>query len=361
MNSYQHEIIGKIGDWTTHISSEESYKSAIKAFVSILEKHFGLFQADYFQIEREGKTLSFRRGSIRFPSASPVAERIVSTFYQTVPVILDNCELGPVCSSFQTIEIESQQILFVLPVTDPSGQTAILVWRQPNINEPSPAYRALNLDNVTIHLVIELLVKCLQTTVNWFSKLETTQSLVFQDDLTGLFNHRYLDRALESEFKRQSRFLTPFCILFIDLDGFKAINDVHGHLIGSKVLRDVGHLLKDAVRDVDIVIRYGGDEFIVLLIGANSNAGLLAAERIRQRIASARFHVNSTQTVSITASIGVACCPENGTNKSDILKGADKTMYESKRLGKNRVTLVDASPPVDEIIIKHESKEKLYE
>jgi diguanylate cyclase (GGDEF)-like protein len=185
------------------------------------------------------------------------------------------------------------------------------------------------------------MIESAQQAARWLKRLHAAQSLLYEDDVTGLFNFRYLDVALDSEFRRLQRFHTPFSLLFIDLDNFKQVNDVYGHLTGSSILRQVGEQIKGALRDVDVVIRYGGDEFVVVLIGTNSKQALLAAERVRAQVDRFRFRAEgSSDPLHVSASIGVASCPEHAKDKQTVLRLADETMYAAKRGGKNRVVIV---------------------
>lgn len=184
----------------------------------------------------------------------------------------------------------------------------------------------------------------------WFDQLKQTQSLLYRDDLTGLFNYRYLEVAIDSEIRRCQRFKASFCLLFVDLDNFKPINDSYGHLSGSSVIKQVAEVIKGELREVDSVFRYGGDEFVVLLIETDMKKGEKVAERIRLRIENARFKVEGSQEVHLTASLGVAGFPEHSMNKYQLLKLADDSMYYGKKNGKNRVTLF--SPKVENVMLK---------
>lgn len=173
----------------------------------------------------------------------------------------------------------------------------------------------------------------------WCDRLEQTQKELYRDDLTGLYNHRYLDDCLENEIRRVQRFENPFSLLFIDLDGFKPINDTFGHLSGSEVLKQVAMVLMGELRDVDSIFRYGGDEFVILLLEIDSQRSLGVAERIRQRVAGFPFETLDKKAVRLTCSIGIACCPEHARDKETLLKLADESMYQSKHGGKDRVRI----------------------
>nr|6D9M_A Chain A, Fusion protein of Endolysin,Response receiver sensor diguanylate cyclase, GAF domain-containing [Tequatrovirus T4] len=157
------------------------------------------------------------------------------------------------------------------------------------------------------------------------------------DELTGLFNYRYLDISLDREIKRADRFGSTVSMIFIDLDFFKGVNDTHGHLVGSQVLNEMGMLLKKSVREVDIVIRYGGDEFTVMLVETGEKGAATVAERIRRSIEGHTFLAAEGFNIRLTASLGYACYPADTQSKLELLELADKAMYQGKEQGKNCV------------------------
>lgn len=165
----------------------------------------------------------------------------------------------------------------------------------------------------------------------------TARNLLYIDELTGLFNYRYLEVALERELKRAERYGSNLSVIFLDLDDFKKINDEFGHLIGSKVLREVGKLLKKSVREVDTVIRYGGDEYTVILIETNPIVATTVAERIRSSLEKHVFLANEGFQIRVTASLGFACYPDDTKSKVELLEFADQAMYRGKANGKNIV------------------------
>ncbi len=189
---------------------------------------------------------------------------------------------------------------------------------------------------------MDLLEFCfLQTAsvLTWQKKSSEAEKLVYRDDLTGVFGYRYLQVALEQELKRYARFESPFSIIFFDLDGFKQVNDQYGHLAGSEVLKQISLVTLSCVRDIDIVIRYGGDEFVVLLIGTTQIGAQLVAERLRSQIEKHIFKITAQLNIQITASLGIATCPLNTQSKEQLIHMADSAMYESKHSGKNKISL----------------------
>ncbi len=169
------------------------------------------------------------------------------------------------------------------------------------------------------------------------TRYTVARNLLNIDELTGLFNYRYLEIAMEREIKRAERYGSTLSVIFLDLDQFKDVNDTYGHLIGSKVLKEVGMLLKRSVREVDTVIRYGGDEYTVILIETSVATAAAIAERIRTSIEGHSFLADEGLNIRVTASLGYACYPEDAKTKVDLLELADKAMYHGKYSGKNMV------------------------
>jgi two-component system, cell cycle response regulator len=161
------------------------------------------------------------------------------------------------------------------------------------------------------------------------------EDLVYLDDLTHLFNSRYLELVLDKEFKNATPNEKPFSLLFLDLDYFKSVNDTHGHVVGSKLLVEVSRVLKGCVRDNDVVCRWGGDEYVLLLRGTDSGGALKVAERIRRAVESHRFLAREGYGLSITTCIGIATYPEHASEKDGLLDFADRAMYRGKKGTRN--------------------------
>jgi diguanylate cyclase (GGDEF)-like protein len=157
------------------------------------------------------------------------------------------------------------------------------------------------------------------------------RELIYTDDLTGLYNHRYLQIALEQEIRRAERYGLEFSLAFIDLDLFKNVNDTHGHLTGSSVLREVGELLRQCVRDADLLFRYGGDEFTALLVETDTRGAKVVAERIRSAIEGHLYSAGMGKSCRITATVGHATYPVHASTKQELIDLADKAMYQGKQ------------------------------
>lgn len=165
------------------------------------------------------------------------------------------------------------------------------------------------------------------------------QELTITDEHTGLFNSRHMRAVLDTEVTRARRFAHPLTVLFLDLDHFKIINDTHGHLVGSAVLREVGETLVAGVRQVDPVFRYGGDEFALLLLETDLSAAQRIAERLCSDIAQRHFQLERGLALRLTASIGVASLPQHASAAQGLVQAADRAMYSAKAGGRNGVRI----------------------
>ncbi len=167
------------------------------------------------------------------------------------------------------------------------------------------------------------------------------KNLLYIDELTGFFNYRFL-RCRPGKGKRNKRYSLNISVIFLDIDLFKRVNDQCGHLVGSKSLAEVGLLLKKSVRDVDTLIRYGGDEYTIILVETGITGAAAVAERIRGSIENHVFNRSDGLEIKLTASLGYACYPQDASSKIQLLELADQAMYRSKADGKNRVFYIGA-------------------
>ncbi len=167
-------------------------------------------------------------------------------------------------------------------------------------------------------------------------QLYEAKTLSYKDELTGLYNQRYLPLVLDHEIERARREKAEFSLLFLDIDYFKTVNDGRGHWVGSKLLIELGEVLQKQVRSCDYAFRYGGDEFIILLGGSGAESSKLVAERIRKAVESHVFEIES-QKLKLTVSIGLASYPDHAKTASDLIQIADQAMYHGKRKSRNIV------------------------
>jgi diguanylate cyclase (GGDEF)-like protein len=168
-------------------------------------------------------------------------------------------------------------------------------------------------------------------------RVARAEALSVTDDLTQLYNSRYLNEALRKETKRAMRSGWPLSLLFIDLDGFKRINDAHGHLLGSRALIEAAQIIRGSARETDIVARFGGDEFAILLPETGAEGAQMVARRLRDRIQRHNFLAERGSGNRVTASIGAATLPDVADTAEGLLQAADAAMYRVKVTGKNGI------------------------
>jgi diguanylate cyclase (GGDEF)-like protein len=179
---------------------------------------------------------------------------------------------------------------------------------------------------------------------------KSTKDLNYIDDMTGLYNYRYLELVLDKEIHKAKFQENEFVLLFIDIDHFKEINDQYGHLVGRMALIEFGKVLRNTIREFDILVRYGGDEFIVLAKVNATNARAMS-ERILAALRKHRFLGREGKDIRLTASIGIAVFPHHAKTTKDLIDLADKAMYYGKEAGRDCVysveSLMEKGPPAE--------------
>ncbi len=170
------------------------------------------------------------------------------------------------------------------------------------------------------------------------------EELSIRDDLTKLYNFRHLDQVLDTEIRRCLRYGSVLSLIFLDLDYFKGVNDRYGHLMGSRVLVEVAELLSRSLRDVDIISRYGGDEFVIVLPETGIRTTAAITKRLHRAFHRHQFLTAEGINVCLTASFGLAGFPEHARTKKDLIRLADQAMYEAKYGGRDRVCIAHRVP-----------------
>jgi len=167
--------------------------------------------------------------------------------------------------------------------------------------------------------------------------VQRIHELTITDDCTSLYNARHLNFMLDTEIYRSHRYAFEFSLIFIDLDHFKTVNDTYGHLVGSKLLSEIGEAVKERCRMIDMAFRYGGDEFVVLLPQTSKDNALSVAHRVHKLIRETVWLKDAGINVHITASVGVASYPTDSRTKAELLHLADEAMYAVKNSTRDSV------------------------
>jgi len=249
----------------------------------------------------------------------------------------DDGRLGaPVALRLGDVQVAGESVdeLMIFPLTDKSSLHGVAVLIADGDSQSSTILGSQN-----IHFLLEQSSLALENA----GRYSFAKDLLNIDELTGLYNYRYLDIAMDRELKRAERYGLSMSVIFLDVDMLKEINDTYGHLIGSRVLKEIGMLLKRSVREVDVVIRYGGDEYTIILIETGRQGAAIVAERIRKAVAGHLFVLGDDLTIRLTASLGFACYPEDTRSKMELLEMADRAMYHGKASGRNMVAHISAS------------------
>jgi len=175
--------------------------------------------------------------------------------------------------------------------------------------------------------------------------LERVRQLAFRDGLTGIFNRRFFEMRILEELERARRYNLLLSVVMIDLDGFKSLNDEFGHLLGDEALRQMATIFSQQMRKADVVCRYGGDEFAILLPETGGQKAFSAAEKLRRTVASWAF---PGVPRPLTISAGIAAFPDHGNSRDELIKAADDALYCAKQSGRNRVLFGKAGCVLDE-------------
>lgn len=205
-------------------------------------------------------------------------------------------------------------------------------------------YIQFSLDFSPLKLDLNYLALLMQT---HFSRLHLKEvelklsELAHRDDVTNLFNQRRLYKDLDEAIALYQDQKIPFSLLFIDIDHFKSVNDGHGHLVGSNLLVQVGNTIKNQVREIDQVYRYGGDEFVVLLPGCLGMEAEKIGHRLLAAIKNTSFKVENSSDKQLSVSIGVSDFPGSSQTKEDIIRFADNMMYTAKKNGRGKVVFAN--------------------
>ncbi|RUM33492.1 MAG: GGDEF domain-containing protein, partial [Desulfobulbus sp.] len=242
-------------------------------------------------------------------------------------VILSATTLGMVTTLLETSLIT---VCYLLLAASGSG----------DLRQGFGSFTLADLPGPVIQLFLLWFIAYFVSLISWESEKakEKIRQLSRTDQLTGLWNMKMLLIFMQREHKRSLRENLEFSVLMIDADNLKGVNDTYGHDAGTRMIIHIAESMRSQLREADMLARFGGDEFVALLPETDSQGALLLAESMRKKIAETRVDYEGKE-LGITVSIGIACFPRHGRELAYIMKMADKALYTSKHLGKNRTSL----------------------
>jgi diguanylate cyclase (GGDEF)-like protein len=283
----------------------------------------------------QGTLLLHDRELERFAAAFSNDSEFVENgdFLPGVPAALLQSALGST-DGFAVEKGGSEAGLMVIPLQ--VGDDLIGVVRIPLAPEAMVTPRMLQAVSKYLSMVSRVLG-------NIYS-LTRSRELALRDDLTKAFNRRFFETYLDEEIERARRYGTIVSIIFLDLDDLKSVNKVHGHLVGSRTLQEVAKRILSAVRGIDKVVRFGGDEFCIILPQTDHHQAVAVAARVRKSINVSPFRLEGDVEVTVTGSFGIASFPTHALNKDDLIRQADAAMYQIKSTTKDAVGIASASP-----------------
>lgn len=303
------------------LRDESNLEGIVNCFVKLLMTYFDCQYICFYKINQENESHQFQTVDFRLDPDLELSDLSFSLIKASFRLMLKNKTYWySDCFQLET----NERIINFLFFGYPSKAWFVCLWD----------CRLKNKEN------LEFLIRHIQHECLWLSRLEKKNEMIYQDNLTGLYNYRYFSLFFEQEVKRFNRYRRPFSLLFLDIDYFKLINDQYGHLVGSDVLYQFGKVLKSLVREVDLVVRYGGDEFIVILLDANKKIAQKVSSRICLGVEKKTF-IYQQLKIQLTVSIGISSYSDDGVSKQQLIKTADKAMYESKKKGRNRVSYLE--------------------
>ncbi|MBU1998985.1 MAG: GGDEF domain-containing protein [Candidatus Omnitrophota bacterium] len=310
-----------------------------KQMRSILSRSLTVFQSELTNREFENKNILTRKSSVEKEN-SILKKRLEETIalYDVTKEVSKFIDESLVFASFKEQLKSHLQVDDVQFIRTRAGISAYDNYKvlPLNINNVPVGYlltRGISLgEEEKFHILATQFLLAMKRAILY----QRVQELAITDSLTGVFSRRYFLERFEEELKRSKKFEYSLACLMIDVDHFKALNDKYGHLVGDVILKEVCRLVKENIRQVDIIGRYGGEEFCVVLAEAKINEVNLAAERILKAISSQKIRAYDEE-VKLTVSIGIAVYPDNALQIQALIDSADQALYKAKQSGRNRI------------------------
>ncbi len=357
LDSRQMETLRVFHEVARALTSSLDVDSLLRAIMTKMEDFFGPEQWSLLLLDQQTQKLFYALSSngvetsmrdVRLSLDKSIAGYVVGTGQ---PLVVPDVNADPEWSRFamQHPELHLQSVA-CLPIRHGDRTLAVL-----QLNNSK-------LDLLPDSSISFLLVLCDYAAIALENarKVDLIHNLSITDDCTGLFNARHLYTLLEQEIGRSAPDgrVVPirqpnFSLLFLDLDHFKSVNDTHGHLVGSRLLAEIGGVIKRTLGPDHAGFRYGGDEFIALLRGLDKPAAIESAQRLRNELTGTRFLTAAGLSLNVTASFGLATFPQDGGDMHAIIRSADAMMYAAKAAGRNRIEVAGSSEASTLAISRH--------
>jgi len=317
----QLEVINEIARQTTAVLDQAEL---LEKVCSLIQQSFMIGQVSILLREEDDLVLRASRGALttstpvggRLPIASELCGRSLA---EGTTIIESHVDAG------SSLSHETRSCMAIPLVS--FGQTLGLL-----VMESVEEGRFQMSDGESLEAVADICATAIQNA----HYVERVKQLAYLDGLTGIFNRRFFEMRILEEIDRARRFPTGMAVLMVDIDQFKRLNDEFGHLLGDEVLRQVSSILSQQLRKIDVVCRYGGEEFAIVLSQTNPQHALAVAEKLRRLVANWQFPGVARP---VTISAGVATFPTHGTTRDELVKAADAGLYAAKQGGRNRVLL----------------------
>lgn len=324
-------------------------RALLKTFLRLITRELKISEGFSFFLDAHRNfpelVLDLRQAGFGRTEPHELIQSSLSQFLRQRAVLPDN-----------VAEIDSVTLIAPRVEAGACGKFVVLEFRSPTANSGYVLLRKEGYSATELLESVSQIAPMTMQAARTFQNLDVANSLSLIDELTGLYNQRFMDTSLTQEVARSQRYGNPVSLLFIDLDRFKSINDTYGHVVGSHMIKAASRTMRDIIRDSDQILRYGGDEFCVILPNTSLEGAQILAERIRSAFAENQFDlrgvtgVNAAGQLNMTTSIGVASFPDSADSVQDLIKSADAAMYESKKAGKNRVTMAQpAMQPIKRV------------
>ena len=327
-----------LSELNTAIAPIQNYETLLQM---ILEKSAELLKAEQGSLmlldkKTDGLLLEAKKGivegmsgKIRIPRGEGIAGRVAE---RGEPFLVKNLESDPRINQKNRQHYKTRSFVSV-PLKIADRVIGVLNLSDKTTGEVFDEEDLKLIQSIAAHAAVVM------ERNEFYTRSEELKKLTITDSLTGLLNRRYLQERLKDEVARSERHVYPMSLLMVDLDGFKYCNDTQGHSFGDRILKDIADILLNTVRSMDIVARYGGDEFMVILPETGQALAIDIAERLRanvtKKIVLPREGAGS-EPFTLTASIGIVCYPEHGETVELLLENVDKALYRAKNQGKNR-------------------------